>query len=103
MHILVDILRLPHFTTTFRDALNPVVDGMIIYNTTTLHVEARQNGSWIDLSALGGAGADILPDLRIQDEDQTVSANKSLAVADEYEIGSGFFLELSDGSVMEIL
>lgn len=41
-------LLLTRMTTTQRDALS-AVNGMIIYNTTTTRLEARENGSWVDL------------------------------------------------------
>lgn len=39
---------LPRITTAERNALS-AVDGMIIYNTTTNAVEARENGTWVNL------------------------------------------------------
>lgn len=36
----------PRMTTTQRDALT-AVDGMMLYNSTTTQVEARQNGAWV--------------------------------------------------------
>lgn len=41
-------LILPRMTTAQRDAMTPV-DGMMIYNTTTGVVEAREGGAWVNL------------------------------------------------------
>ena len=40
--------QLPSYTTTERDALSPN-DGWMILNTTTNKIQARVNGSWVDL------------------------------------------------------
>lgn len=45
-------LRLANLTTTQRDALT-AANGMIIYNTTTLKVEVRENGSWNQITGWG--------------------------------------------------
>lgn len=42
-------VRLPQLTTTERDALPSPRNGTLIYNTTTLRVEAYENGAWVDL------------------------------------------------------
>jgi hypothetical protein len=42
--------RLPNLTTTERDALPDIQDGLIILNTTTNKIQARVNGSWADLN-----------------------------------------------------
>ncbi len=39
---------LPRMTTTQRDALTPL-NGMVIYNTTTNVIEARENGAWVNI------------------------------------------------------
>jgi len=44
--------------TTERDALT-AVDGMILYNTSTLQMEGRVNGAWINLGLGGGGFVDI--------------------------------------------
>jgi hypothetical protein len=44
-----DALVLNKLTTTQRNALTSVVDGMILYNTTTAKVQARVGAAWIDL------------------------------------------------------
>jgi hypothetical protein len=41
-------LQLASFTTTERDALTPL-NGDLILNTTTNKIQARVNGSWVDL------------------------------------------------------
>lgn len=41
--------RIPNLTTTERDALPDIQDGLLILNTTTNKVQARVNGSWADL------------------------------------------------------
>ena len=41
-------LLIPRMTTTQRDALT-AVDGMLIYNTTNLVIEGRENGVWVNL------------------------------------------------------
>mgnify|MGYP003972448113 CR=1 FL=1 len=42
--------RVPNLTTTERDALPDIQNGLIILNTTTNKIQARVNGSWVDLN-----------------------------------------------------
>jgi hypothetical protein len=49
-------LLLPRMTTTEMNALSPVVDGMVIYNTTVPGVYYRQNGAWSPSSGGSGTG-----------------------------------------------
>lgn len=41
---------LANLTTTERDALTTVVDGMVILNITLNKVQARVNSAWVDLN-----------------------------------------------------
>lgn len=52
-------LLIPRMTTTQRNALVTIVNGMIIYNSTTTTFQFYQNGSWVSLSA--GAGGVVGP------------------------------------------
>ena len=45
--------KLPSLTTTQRDALSPVANGYMIYNSTTSQVEAYEGGAW------SGAAGDV--------------------------------------------
>ena len=36
----------PHFTTTQRNAISPVVDGMLIFNTTLNKQQVRVSSAW---------------------------------------------------------
>lgn len=45
-------LRLPNLNETQRDALT-AANGMLIYNTTTNKVQARENGAWNDVTGWG--------------------------------------------------
>lgn len=49
---------MPSLTTTERNALTPV-NGMIIYNTTTIQMESYESGAW---GAMGGGTGDLLAD-----------------------------------------
>ena len=42
-------LRLKVYTTSERDALTSVADGMVIYNSTAAQVQARVSGAWVAL------------------------------------------------------
>lgn len=48
-------LLLPRMTTAQRDAMTPVVNGMMIYNTTTNSNNTYENGAW---GAFGGGDVD---------------------------------------------
>ena len=39
----------PSYTTTERDTLHNIANGMVLYNTTTHKLQVRANGSWVDL------------------------------------------------------
>ena len=39
----------PQMTTTERDALSSVANGVILYNSSTNKLQVRANGSWVDL------------------------------------------------------
>ena len=41
--------KIPNLTSTERDALPDIENGLLILNTTTNKVQARVNGSWTDL------------------------------------------------------
>lgn len=42
--------RVPNLTTTERDALQDIVAGLLILNTTTNKAQMYINGSWTDLN-----------------------------------------------------
>jgi hypothetical protein len=42
--------RIPNLTTTERDNLPDIQDGLIILNTTDNKIQARVNGSWTNLN-----------------------------------------------------
>ena len=52
-------LLIMRMTTTQRNALTTIANGMMIYNTTTTTFQFYQNGSWVSLSA--GAGGVVGP------------------------------------------
>ncbi len=52
-------LLIPRMTTTQRNALITVTNGMMIYNSTTTTFQFYQNGGWVSLSA--GAGGVVGP------------------------------------------
>ena len=66
-------------------------------NTTTW---LRADGNW---SAPTAATPELLITKRTADADQTVTAGYSAVACADYEIASGFYLELSAGGLMEIL
>lgn len=47
---------LPRLTTAQQNALTPVIDGMMIYNTDNAVVTAYENGSWVPVGS-GGSGS----------------------------------------------
>ncbi len=51
-----EALTTNRMTTTERNALGLVLDGMIIYNTTVPEFQGRENGAWVSLGGAGGAG-----------------------------------------------
>ena len=49
-------VKLLSLTTVQRDALT-AANGMVIYNTTDNKIQARENGSWVDLSDVGSGAS----------------------------------------------
>ncbi len=47
------VFLLPRMTTVQRNALAAAPDGGCIYNTTTLKVQVRENGAWLDITGWG--------------------------------------------------
>jgi len=42
--------QVPNLTTTERDALQDIQNGILIYNVSTNKFQGRANGSWVELS-----------------------------------------------------
>lgn len=70
---------LPRMTTAQRDAMTTagIVNGFLIYNSTLLAVQARENGAWVTLSNAGGGtfvaglGTEALPSYTFTGETNT--------------------------------
>lgn len=48
----VALLQVPSMTTAQRNSLDNARDGTIIYNTTTLRTNFRENGAWVTFTPI---------------------------------------------------
>ena len=60
----------------------------------------KGDGTWASPTA---AAADQNPNLLVQAADYNLTANYGLVVPSDYEIGSGFILDLASGGLLDII
>lgn len=111
--------KLPSLTTTQRDALSPVANGYMIYNSTTSQVEAYEGGSWSgtagDVSGPGsstgnavarfdGTGGKLLQNsvVTIADTTGNMTGVGTLTLGDVLTFSDGATIDNTDANTLTI-
>lgn len=71
---------LPAYTTTQRDALTHVRDGLLIYNSTTGTIQGRIAGAWVNMRVAGGTTFRVAWTYALPGDVKATDANASSAL-----------------------